>query len=183
MFGQLQGFRKEVVLQVEANMAICKAPVLASQVSMEAQSEKGSVPFKLDFFSEGPDQRVWGEFRQNSHTSQEKGSNNRTIINKVFTRLRHSNPVVEISTMVLLLDKKILTDPLGNCNPTISQGHLQLVAWPVSGIHSRMEVIQRGLLSSSVPHAEAIQRPQTYSSGWRVWVDRCSKVQILLMYL
>ena len=95
-FGQLQGFRKEVVLQVEANMAICKAPVLASQVSMEAQSEKGSVPFKLDFFSEGPDQRVWGEVRQNSHTSQEKGSNSRTIINKVFSRLRHSNPIVEI---------------------------------------------------------------------------------------
>ena len=98
MFGQLQGFRKEVVLQVEANMAICKAPVLASQVSMEAQSEKG---FKADFFPEGPDQRVWGEFRQNSHTSQDKGSNSRTIINKVFSKLCHSNPVVEISSMVL----------------------------------------------------------------------------------
>ena len=33
--------------------------------------------------------------------------------------------------------KKILTDPLGNSHPMVLQGHLQLVAWTVSGVHSQ----------------------------------------------
>ena len=104
-FGQLQGFRKEVVLQVEANMAICKAPALASHVSMEAQSEKGSVPFKSEFFRR-VQTRGYGASSGRTPTQVRIREVIAELSSTKFSRLRHSNPVVEISSMLPLLDYK-----------------------------------------------------------------------------
>ena len=45
-----QGFVKEVVSQVEADTAICKASALASKASRELQTKKGPLPPKSIFF-------------------------------------------------------------------------------------------------------------------------------------
>ena len=61
------------------------------------------------------------------------------------------------------IHKKLLTDPLGNSHPMGLQGHLQLVAWTVSGVCSKIEEFQRVLSSSSMLHGEAIQSIIPYS--------------------
>ena len=54
LFGQ--GFVKEVVSQVEADTAICKASPLANWASRELQTRKGPLPSKSTFFERaGPE--------------------------------------------------------------------------------------------------------------------------------
>ena len=60
---------KEVVSQVEADTAICKALALASKASQELQTRKGPLPSKsIFFFSRGLDGSVWGQFSGGSRT-------------------------------------------------------------------------------------------------------------------
>ena len=61
--------------------------------------------------------------------------------------------------------QKILMDPMGNSHPMVLQGHLQLVAWTVSGVRSKIEDFQRGLSSSSVLHGEATPKHLTLVAG------------------
>ena len=67
--------------------------------------------------------------------------------------------------LLLPSHKKILTDPRGKSHPMVLQGHLQLVAWTVSGVHSKIEDFQRMLSSSSVLHGEVIPKHHTLVTG------------------
>ena len=63
------------------------------------------------------------------------------------------------------------------------QGHLQLVAWTVSGVHSKIEDFQRVLSSSSVLHGEAIPKHLTLVAGECGLIGARKKVSIPLTRL
>jgi len=75
-------------------------------------------------------------------------------------------PEMSVEKPILLpSNKRLLTDPMGVSHPMIIQGHLQLVAWTVSGVLSRVEDFQRKLLHSSVLHGESTQKHHTLVVG------------------
>ena len=75
-------------------------------------------------------------------------------------------PEMSVEKPILLpSDKRLLTDPMDVSHPMVIQGHLQLVAWTVSGVLSRVEDFQRKLLNSSVLHGESTQKPHTLVVG------------------
>ena len=67
----------------------------------------------------------------------------------------------------ILLPKcnNLLTDPRGNPHPMIVQGHLQLVAWTVSGVPGKIEAFQTKLFHSCVLHGEVTQNLLTPAHG------------------
>lgn len=56
--------------------------------------------------------------------------------------------------VILPSNPNLLKDPQGNSHSMILQGHLQLVAWTVSGIDSKVVEFQKGLLESYVHHGD-----------------------------
>ena len=75
-------------------------------------------------------------------------------------------PEMSVEKPILLPScMRLLTDPMGFSHPMVIQGHLQLVAWTVSGVLSRVEDFQRKLLRSSVLHGESTQKPHTLVVG------------------
>ena len=79
----------------------------------------------------------------------------------LITPLWQSQPwfpvLMEMITEVPLLlptTKNLLLDPQGNPHPLLIQGHLQLVAWSVSGQPSRIEAFQRRQSQFFVPPGE-----------------------------
>ena len=76
----------------------------------------------------------------------------------LITPLWHSQPwfpvLMEMITdnpLLLTAIMDLLLDPQGNPHPLMIQGHLQLVAWSVSGQPSKVEAFQRTQLQSYVP--------------------------------
>ena len=72
---------------------------------------------------------------------------------------------VEPPIIVLPSDNYLLTDPHGNPHPMILQGHLQLVAWTVSGTPCKVEAFQTKLSHSCVHHGGATQNLLTPAHG------------------
>ena len=75
--------------------------------------------------------------------------------------------------------------PTGESHPMVLQRHLQLVAWTVSGVHSKIEdfQIQRVLASSSVLHGEIIPKHHTLVAGECKLIGPQNKVLIPLTCL
>ena len=75
-------------------------------------------------------------------------------------------PEISVEPPILLLsDSNLLMDPHGNPHPMILQGHLQLVAWTVSGIPYKVEAFQTKLFHSYVHHGGATQNLLTPAHG------------------
>lgn len=78
-------------------------------------------------------------------------------------------PEMSVEPPILLpTNESLLTDPRGNPHPMILQGHLQLVAWSVSGIPYKVEAFRTKLSRFCAPRGES-----SYSSAWRIWEKWC----------
>lgn len=67
--------------------------------------------------------------------------------------------------VLLPMSQNILKNPRGELHPLAVQGHLQLVAWSVSGIPSKVEAFQKKLSRSSAPLGEPIRNQPTPVPG------------------
>jgi len=75
-------------------------------------------------------------------------------------------PEMSVEKPILLpSSKRLLTNRMGVSHPMVIQGHLQLVAWTVSRVLSRIEDFQRKLLHSSVLHGVSTPKPHTLVVG------------------
>ena len=67
--------------------------------------------------------------------------------------------------VLLPMSQNILKNPRVELHPLAVQGHLQLVAWSVSGIPSKVEAFQKKLSRSSAPLGEPIRNQPTPVPG------------------
>ena len=90
--------------------------------------------------------------------------------------------------IVLPSDSYLLTDPHGSPHPMILQGHLQLVAWTVSGTPCKVEAFQTRLSHSCVHHGGATQNLLTPVRGERWCLSEgvnplCATIENVLEFL